>query len=165
MSAAIQSTIQPVRARVRVPAASQISATVAPVAAPAEVVQLVQPQGLEAKLAEFWRLNTAANAAARAAEKAKKVLNEAMIEAGTQCLQAEVALGTGEVQPVVAQISAEPKEVISVEKLKALVSEEAFMRIISATKTAVVENAGTNVAVAATVLVSGKEALSVKKAA
>lgn len=118
---------------------------------------------LKALVADFYRKNSDKNAATREAEKAEKALNAAMALASVKRVAENVALPGGAVVPVVAEITAEPKEVISVEKLRGLVDDATFMKIVAATKTAVETHAGTNVAIQATVTQMGKESLKVRK--
>jgi uncharacterized protein with GYD domain len=117
---------------------------------------------LDAKLAEYFRANTRSNAFKREADKAKRELHKMMINDGVVDFTASVELDDG-VRTVQAAISAPEGEAISVERLRALVDDETFMRIVKATKTAVTEHAGTNVAIKATVPVVEKEDLRIKE--
>lgn len=117
---------------------------------------------LDAKLAEYFRANTRSNAAKREADRAKKELHKLMIADGVVDFTASVELEDG-THTVQAAISAPEGEAISVEKLRDLVDDETFMRIVKATKTAVTEFAGTNVAIKATVPVTEKEDLRIKE--
>jgi hypothetical protein len=138
-----------------------------PVATPAPVAvtdaALEDDAALKAALESFWRANTVANAAGRQAEAAKKALATAMAQANSKRVSTNVALENGAVVPVVAEVTAEPGEVVSVAKLRGLVDDETFMKIVSATKTAVTQHAGTNVLIQSTVTVVGNESLKIRK--
>ena len=118
---------------------------------------------LKSLVADFYRKNNAKNAATREAEKAQKALNAAMALANINRVSENVAMDGGAVVPVVAEITAEVTEGISVEKPRGLVDDATFMKIVSATKTAVEAHAGTNIVIQATVTQIGKESLKVRK--
>lgn len=113
-------------------------------------------------LADQFRANKTANAYTRTAGALKKELHKRMIAAGLTEVVEHVEVN-GETLMVRAAIEAPEEEVISVEKLRALVDDATFMKIVKATKTAVTAEAGTNVAIASTVTQQTKEDLRIKE--
>lgn len=159
----VQTITTPTRTRSRrmpvftAPSAVQPVANAAPQGVVASAVS-----ALDAKLAEFFRANSRSNAAKREADKAKKELHKMMLADGVTDFTATVELEDG-THTVAASISAPEGEAISVELLRQLVDDDTFMRIVKATKTAVTEHAGTNVAMKATVATVEKEDLRIKE--
>jgi len=118
---------------------------------------------LQRILSAYHLANSASNAHKRAADAQKRDLHKAMIAAGTKDASARVTMPDGTVELVEAKIDAPEEEIISVARLRTLVDDETFMKIVSATKTAVTAHAGTNIVLKATVTVEGKEDLRIKK--
>jgi hypothetical protein len=113
-------------------------------------------------LRNYWTANRASNTANRIADKAKRDLHKAMSAAGVTEMMETIVIEGGAAL-VEAKIESPNQEVISVEKLRQLVDETTFMRIVKATKTAVVAEAGTNVAVMATVVEPSKVDLRIRE--
>jgi hypothetical protein len=113
-------------------------------------------------LQAFWASNVASNAAASAARKAKADLQKAMDAAQMSSATAMVDLGSKTVT-VNAVIEETEAEFIDVVKLKGLVDEATFLKIIKATKTDVVNFVGNNVAVMATSTMKKPADLKVKE--
>jgi len=116
-----------------------------------------------ALLREYAILNHHSNAYKRDMDAKKKELNIAMVRAGISDVSTAVTLPDGSVSMFEAAIGSQPEEVVDVALLRKLVSDDVFMSIISATKTAVKEKAGTNVLIVSTVEQEGREGLSIKK--
>jgi acyl CoA:acetate/3-ketoacid CoA transferase alpha subunit len=95
---------------------------------------------------DFYTNNKAANAAKSAAEKARKALLTAMQEAGLKDADIDLLTESGDMLPLRAYIDTPTTESISVEALRKHVSEEVFMKCVSATKKAVTEHAGSALA-------------------
>lgn len=112
----------------------------------------------------FFTANKASNALNRQADAARKALHKQMLSNGVTTFRTAVEID-GAVAQIEAKIDQPEAETISVEKLRTLVDDQTFMRIVSATKTAVTAHAGTNVMVAATVSIPGKEDLRIKEVA
>lgn len=123
-----------------------------PVIAP-EMIKLAQ---------ETMIANAAKNKATRDEKKSKEALHKKMIQTDTKQFSFTVEI-EGAFQSCEAVIAAGTKEYIDVEKLRKLVDEPTFMKIISATKGATVEFAGENIAIKATSTADTPEALSVSK--
>lgn len=117
---------------------------------------------IERLMAEFYRENDAANSAARKAEKAREQLLAAMTAQGLTVHTCEAVNSAGQSLPLVANIKASEREVMDIQKLKALVTGEVFEKCISASKKAVEEHAGTAVATAAAIVRKGEPNVSVK---
>jgi hypothetical protein len=113
-------------------------------------------------LSSFWKANAAANNAASLARKAKTDLQKAMDEAKMERAATIVDLGTKTVS-VEATILPSEADYIDVLKLKGLVDDATFMKIIKATKTDVIAHAGNNVAVMATATLQKPADLKVKE--
>lgn len=161
-----------VRSRPSMVAAVSAGATVAPEAPPptghnrpGELTELQQLE-LEQLLRVAGAAGVAANAAARAAEKAKKALEARMTEyglgVGSAPIRALVVLPDAQ-QMMEAVIEAEDKEEISVAALREELDEDTFMRVVSATKTAVSELCGTATVARCTRTKRGKPSLKVRK--
>lgn len=156
------------RSRGRLPS---VTPAVQPVATPVQAVTPVaghnNPPGeitpLQEALNKFAAANFKANAEKRAADKAQKELAKAMADANVKRVVSNAAMPDGSTVPMVAEIASKEDTYISVEKLRTLVSDEVFMKIVSATKTAVTEIAGTNVALQAEATRTKPESLSVRK--
>lgn len=113
-------------------------------------------------LRNYWTANRMSNTANRIADKAKRDLHKAMAAAGVTEFSETVVVDGG-ASMVEAKIDSPNQEVISVEKLRQIVDDATFMRIVKATKTAVVAEAGTNVAVMATIVEPGKTDLRIRE--
>lgn len=128
-----------------------------------EVQPVAQPTNqLEALAREFFIANKASNAFSRTAASARSSLYKKMLADNIRSFTATIEY-QGAMLPIEARISAPEQDVISVEKLRTLVDDETFMKIVSATKTAVTQYAGTNVCIAATVTGHAKEDLRIKE--
>lgn len=112
-------------------------------------------------MAEFYKENSASNAAARKAEKAREQLLAAMTKEGLTVHTCEATNSAGQSLPLVANIKASEREVMDIQKLKTLVTGDVFDKCISASKKAVEEHAGTAVATAAAVVRKGEPNVSV----
>jgi hypothetical protein len=128
-----------------------------------EVAPAAPRENLSTLLSDYAQLNYQCNSFSRRASAAKKALHAAMIREGITDTSTVVQLEEGKLAEFRAEISAPEEEVISVEKLRELVDDETFMKIIRATKTATVEHAGTNIAMRATVTQRAKEDLRIKE--
>lgn len=137
---------------------------VQPVATPVVAIDREVLAELEVLAGQQFVANKAKNKYNREADALEKVLYKKMLTAGIRDFITSVAVDGG-VARIEAKISAPEGETISVEKLRTLVDDETFMKIVSATKKAVTDEAGTNVTVACTVPVPGKEGLRVKEVA
>lgn len=113
-------------------------------------------------LRDYFVANKLKNASNRAAERAKELLHKRMLEGGVRQFQTQVQID-GSTAVVEARIFAPEKEMISVEKLRTLVDDATFMKIVSATKQSVTAYAGSNVVVASTVSYTDDETLSIKE--
>jgi hypothetical protein len=154
-SANISSPIAP-RTRVR---AINVEATATPVQ---PVANGSASEATMGHLRDFILANVRANRFKREADAAKKALNAAMQEDGIKTIQSAVIVD-GVTKTYAGTIAEGESDVISVEKLRALVDNATFMKIVSATKTAVVEHCGSNVATACIVTQKTAEALSLKE--
>ncbi len=112
------------------------------------------PPRIAALVASFHSANEIANSARKRADDERKALLREMLEAGMKRV---------EVEGFLAEIKASVRESIDIPALKAAVSENVFMRCISATKTAVTQHAGTAVVALCAVSTTGEENVSVKK--
>ena len=92
------------------------------------------------RLREFASANAAKNAASREEDKAKELLNVAMKAAGVQTVDQLVGNRT-----YVAVIGPVTKDSIDVSKLRTKVTDEVFMKIVSATKGNVSTHAGKSI--------------------
>lgn len=104
--------------------------------------------------------NKIKNAADRELKKAQKEVHKLMLKEGIEDFRF-IAGYNGSDLACYAEISAGTKEVISVEKLKALVDPDTFMKVISATKTSVEAECGTDVVLRSTVTVNTEASLKV----
>lgn len=111
---------------------------------------------------EAFIANKHSNAFARTANSARSALYKKMLAQNVKSLSTTVDY-EGSVLSIEARISAPEQDMISVDKLRTLVDDETFMKIVSATKTAVTQYAGTNVCIASTVTGHAKEDLRIKE--
>lgn len=106
------------------------------------------PDGATPKMVEtaqaFYAANKSKNKASAAEGKAKKALHKDMIAGNVREFQFDAAF-EGSTTPMKAVIDEDTVEVMDVAKLRQLVSDEDFMKIVSATKTAVTEIAGEHI--------------------
>ena len=115
---------------------------------------------MEELAAQFHEQNVAANAAKRAADKAREALYVAMMAAGIESLQTMAASDKGTAL-IEAKIKATTRRVIDVEALQSLVGPETFLKIVSATQKSVVEHCGTDLAMRCSKEETGDENVSV----
>lgn len=111
----------------------------------------------------YYTANKTKNAASAAENKAKKALHKDMIKGNVSEFEFTGEYN-GSSTPMKAVISEDVVEVMDVEKLKALVSDEDFMKIISATKTAVTEIAGEHIVMQCATELTKPASLKLKKA-
>lgn len=111
---------------------------------------------------KFFVENKESNAHSRLAASARTALHKKMVSANIKSFTTTVEY-EGSLLSVEARISAPEQDMISVDKLRSLVDDETFMKIVSATKTAVTQYAGTNVCMASTVTGNAKEDLRIKE--
>lgn len=109
---------------------------------------------------QFHINNSKANAAARAAGEAREKLYKLMKDAGVVEFKTQTTTENGPLS-LDAKLKASKRSTIDVVELSKIVSAEVFMKCISASKTAVVDNAGTNVAVRCSVEKIGEENVTV----
>lgn len=119
---------------------------------------------MQVHLRDYVIANTLKNAADRQAVAAKKALHGAMARAGVKAFPGIDVEMDGVKVRADAVIEAQESEKIDVAKLRTLVDEATFMKIISATKTAVDTHAGRNITVASTVSVADAEDLRIRVA-
>jgi hypothetical protein len=106
--------------------------------------------------------NKTANAASSQSRKDTKALHKLMSQAGVSQFQFEAEFN-GASFPAEAVIAPIAVDVISVEKLRALVDDDTFMKIVKATKGAVEEHAGTHIAIQTTVTEERPADLKIKE--
>lgn len=112
--------------------------------------------------AEYFSANVEANAYKAKADKARKALLKTMTEANLTSADIEM-LGTGGTMvPLQAVIATPDREEIDVALLRKQVKDDVFMKIVSATKTAVTEHAGSAVVTTCTVVSEGTTNVTVK---
>ena len=109
---------------------------------------------------QFHLNNAKANAAAKIADEAREKLYKLMKDAGVVEFKAQTTTENGPLS-LDAKIKASKRSTIDVVELSKIVTPEVFMKCVSATKTAVVDNAGTNVAMRCSVEKIGTENVSV----
>lgn len=103
-----------------------------------------------------------ANAFKAKAEKEREALLKAMVGAGLKSADID-ALGTeGAMLPLQAVVATPDREEIDVVALRKQVTDETFMKIVSATKKAVTEHAGSAVVTTCTVVSAGTTNVTVK---
>lgn len=115
---------------------------------------------MRALAVQFHLNNAKANAAAKIADEAREKLYKLMKEAGVAEFKAQTTTENGPLS-LDAKIKASKRSSIDVVELAKIVTPEVFMKCVSATKTAVVDAAGTNVAVRCSVEKIGTENVSV----
>jgi heme-binding NEAT domain protein len=116
------------------------------------------------QLAVQFHLNNAkANAAARAAEEAREALYKLMKDAGVSEFKTQTTTENGPIA-LDAKLKTTKRSAIDVSALLKLVSSETFMKCVSATKAAVVDFAGTDVATRCSIEKLGTENVSVTPA-
>lgn len=124
-------------------------------------VALVQSKATPAMitLAETaFKQNNASNAAKREGDKAKKELNILMASASLEQFDLQI-----DGQACEAVIEAAIGNAVDVKKLRSLVPEEVFFRIISATQSMVEAEVGKNVLMKCLVETTGEPSLKVRK--
>lgn len=146
-----------------------ISQTVAAPATPARRRAPVAPQtapGVPAEIqklaAEYFSANVEANAFKAKADKARKALLKTMTEAGLTSADIDMLGTAGTMIPLQAVIATPDREEIDVALLRKQVTDDVFMKIVSATKTAVTEHAGSAVVTTCTVVSEGTTNVTVK---
>lgn len=146
-----------------------ISQTVAAPATPARRRAPVAPQTAPAVPTEVQRLattyfsaNVEANAQKAKADKARKALLKAMTESGLTSADIDMLGVAGAMIPLQAVIATPDREEIDVALLRKQVTDDVFMKIVSATKTAVTEHAGSAVVTTCTVVSEGTTNVTVK---
>lgn len=117
-----------------------------------------------AKAREAFLKNKEANAATSAAGKAVKELAKLMAQGDVTEFEFTASTPTGASVPARAAIEETVSDEISVEKLRLLVDEATFMRIVKAAKGAVEAECGEHIAIKATATVTKPAALKVKEA-
>lgn len=113
---------------------------------------------------ETFEANARKNKASREEANAKKKLHKAMLQSNVRHFNFDGEF-EGAVTPAEAVIAEDTVEVLDVHKLKALLDEETFMQVISATKTAVEKFAGEDVVMQASVPLVKPASLKVRKRA
>jgi hypothetical protein len=146
--------VQPVAIAEVAPAEPVVASTVS--TAPAT-------NAFQAKLAAFWVANTAANAMVREAKKAKDALDVWMVSNNITSDSAFVDMPNGARVNVAASINETEEEYMDVAKLVKLVDRATFEAIITASKKAVTDAAGTNIVIQATSKRMKPASLSVKE--
>lgn len=111
---------------------------------------------MEELAVSFYRQNAAANAAKRAAEKAREALFAEMKKAGIASFHVQDELVSLE-----AKISSSTKNVVDIAELAELVAPQTFLKIVSATQKSVIEHAGSDVAMRCLKQIAGDENVSV----
>lgn len=111
--------------------------------------------------AEFHRENVAANKAGNRAKKARAALYALMKSEGVKSFDLTTNV-EGRDLSLGVEVSASERTLINVAELRRIVSEEQFLQAISATKTAVEEVAGKDVAMRVSYTETGTENVSVK---
>lgn len=159
----------PTRSRARAlsltPAAPE--AVVQPVATP--VVQVAgqindtQRGQLNDQLAAWNESNIEKNRHARGEKAAATTTEKLLRDWGLTSFTYSATFG-GKTRTIEAKIGAKVGERLNMQKLRQLVDDETFMKIVSATKDAVVDNAGTNVLVQITETVTFSDQFSIKAA-
>lgn len=109
---------------------------------------------------QFHLNNVKANDAARAAEVAREQLYKLMKDAGVSEFKTQTTTENGPIS-LDAKLKTTKRSAIDVVELSKIVPAETFMKCISATKTAVVDAAGTDVAMRCSVEKLGTENVSV----
>ena len=115
---------------------------------------------MEELAAQFHELNASANAAKRAADKARESLYAEMKAAGVNSFQTMAATDKGSVL-VEATIKAPLRRVIDVVQLAELISPEVLLKVVSATQKSVTEHCGSNIVLQCSKEEAGEENVSV----
>lgn len=126
--------------------------------APVALVQSAATPAMITLAQVSFRENAKMNAAKREAEKAKKELNILMANAGVDKFDVDVDGAACE-----AVIEATVGNAVDVLKLRDLVSEEVFYRIIAATQSAVENEVGKNILMKCMVETTGEPSLKIRK--
>ena len=111
---------------------------------------------------DTFEANARKNKASRDESNSKKKLHKAMLQSNVRRFEFDGEF-EGSVTPAEAIITEDTVEVLDVEKLRALVDEETFMQVISATKTAVEKFCGEDIVMQASVPVTKPASLKVRK--
>lgn len=124
--------------------------------------------GVTAKMLEdaqaFYEANKSKNKASSAETKAKNTLHKDMIRGSVSEFEFDATF-EGSTTPMKAVIDEDTVEVMDVAKLRQLVSEEDFMKIVSATKTAVKDIAGEHIVMQCAVELTKPASLKLRKVA
>ena len=112
---------------------------------------------------QFHLNNVKANQASRLAEEAREALYKLMKDAGVSEFKTQTTTENGPIA-LDAKLKTTKRSAIDVIALHKLVPAETFMKCVSATKTAVVDFAGTDVATRCSVEKLGTENVSVTPA-
>lgn len=111
----------------------------------------------------FYTENTKANAHKRAADKARKALLVEMVDAKQEPFSFTTTID-GKRQTLDVSVDQRPSLEVDVAKLKTLVDEKTFMKIVSASKNAIVDEVGTVISDQCTKTVPGSTNANVKVA-
>lgn len=130
------------------------------VTAPAETVTPVLPPAIANSVAEFVRLNNISNEAKRAADKAKREVENALRAAGLTGTLFDVDTVSGVYEAGVVQSEANE---ISIPVLAKHVDMTTFVKIVSATQKDVLDAAGATVLAKCLVTVTKGEAIKITK--
>lgn len=115
---------------------------------------------MEQLAAQFHEQNVLANAAKRAADKAREALYKAMKDAGVESFQTMAASEKGTAL-IEAKIKSTTRRVIDVQALQGLVGPEVFLKVVSATQKSVTEHCGSNIVLQCSREETGDENVSV----
>lgn len=116
---------------------------------------------MERLAAQYHQYNVAANAAKRAAEKAREELYTAMKVANVDSFVTKAESEVGSSVLIEAKVKATVRRVIDVEALAKFVSPEVFIKVVSATQKAVVDQCGSDLALRCSREEQGDENVSV----
>ena len=119
------------------------------------------PEDLLELVRATYKANVAKNAAGREEEKARKALYARMKEVKLTACQT-VAVVDGKRINLTAEISTPERVAVDVNLLRRLVTEEQFLKIVSASQTSVKEEVGDAVLRQCSVTTTGTENVSVK---
>ena len=115
---------------------------------------------MEALAEKFYQHNAAANAAKRAADKARDELYAAMKADGIDAFTTTAEMEAGAIL-IKAELKSTTRRVIDVQTLAKLVSPETFIKVVSATQKAVTEQCGTDMVLRCSKEEKGDENVSV----
>jgi hypothetical protein len=115
---------------------------------------------MERLAARFHEQNIIANAAKRAADKAREELYAAMKANGVDTFVTKAEAEAGSIL-IEAKVSSKTRKVIDVEALAKLVDHSTFIKVVSATQKAVVEHCGSDTALRCSREEQGDENVSV----